>query len=213
MKKKSLMCLLCGILMLSTCLNVNASDENETEMTEEATETETEYDGPAFKSFYWGDSKDTVIAEEGEPYSTGEMTAYEADYIVYDTTVSGLDCLLVYYFCDEGLFTVKYILTEDHSTYSIYIDDYDKLVSGVTSKYGDPLLNNDSWTSDSKKEYYSGQEGKALVYGYLERAAYWFLSETVIGIHSSADNYSVTTYVQYESLSISPGEADYSSDF
>ncbi|MCC8105255.1 MAG: hypothetical protein LIO99_04455 [Clostridiales bacterium] len=192
---------------------VETEEAAETEEAIETEEAETEYSGPVFKTFYWGDSKETVIEAEGEPALTGDMTSYDAEYIAYETTVAGLDSILAYYFCDDGLYLVRYILTEEHSTESLYIDDYDKLVSGITSKYGEPLLNYDDWESDSKKEYYSGNEGKALEYGYLKKTAYWYLDDTFIAVTASADNYDVSTEVQYESLTISPGEADYSSDF
>ncbi len=199
------------------------SGDSDAETDEEQIETESILDGdeiqktennvPDFKTFYWGDSKEIVIETEGEPSISGDMSAYDAEYIAYETTVAGMDCILAYYFCDEGLYIIRYLLTEEHSTDSLYIDDYEKLVSGISSKYGEPSITFDNWESDSLEEYYSGNEGKALVYGYLKKTTYWELDDTLITAVASADNYDVTTEVQYESLTISAGEADYSSDF
>ena len=77
-----------------------------------------------FKKSNWGDTEDDVIAIEGEPDIRGEMNGLDAYYIAYEATAVGKDALLVYYFCDDGLFCTKYIFTESHSNENLYIDDY-----------------------------------------------------------------------------------------
>lgn len=62
---------------------------------------------------------------------------------------------------------MRYILTEEHSVDSLYIDDYNTFKQALTNKYGEPLLDNEKWTSDSKKSFYADDKGRALNYGYL----------------------------------------------
>lgn len=120
-----------------------------------------------FKKFRWGDSQESVMAVEGTPKYSGKMNGLDANYIAYDTTAVGMDVLLAYYFCDGGLYSVRYILTEEHSVDSLYIDDYNTFKQALTKKYGDPLLDNEKWASDSKKSFYADDKGRALNYGYL----------------------------------------------
>lgn len=168
-----------------------------------------EYD---FKQFFWGDSKETVISKEGTPLTEGNMTGLDASYIVYQTTAVGMDMLLGYYFCDDGLYGVRYILAEEHSNESLYIDDYETFKNALTKKYGEPLFDYENWANDSKKEYYADKKGDALNYGYLTYDTWYITDRSFISMEMSADNYEISMTVDYESTTISPGEADFSDD-
>ena len=157
-----------------------------------------------FKKFRWGDSQESVMAVEGTPKYSGKMNGLDANYIAYDTTAVGMDVLLAYYFCDDGLYSVRYILNEDHSVDSLYIDDYNTFKQALTNKYGEPLLDNEKWTSDSK--------GRALNYGYLSYYTCYITERVIVEMDMSADNYEVSTLINYTSLTVSPGETDFSED-
>ena len=121
---------------------------------------------------------------------------------------------LAYYFTEDGrLYSTRYILTEPHSNEDLYISDYEKIRSAITKKYGEPLLDFDSWSDEDKESYYKGREGTALEYGYLSYYTIYSLEETTISMIMSADNYEVSTTITYESKNLDPGEADYSDDF
>ncbi len=169
----------------------------------------TEYD---FKSFRWGDSMETVKAVEGKPIYSGKVDGVDATYIGYSTTAVGLDVVVAYYFCDEGLYAVAYLLDETHSNDSLYIDDYETFRDALTKKYGEALFDWENWENDSKKEYYADDKGKALCYGYLSYLTLWLLDRTHITMNMSADNYKITMTVVYESNVVSPGEADFSGE-
>ena len=124
-----------------------------------------------------------------------------------------MDTLLAYYFCDDGLYGTRYILQEKHSNDSLYIDDYEKLRKEITKKYGEPLLDIEDWQDDSKKDYYITKKGDALSYGYLNYYTMYLLNRTTISMDMSADNYIISTTIDYSSNMIGPGEADYSDDF
>ena len=168
---------------------------------------------PDFKSFCWGDTQETVIAKEGNPLLSSEMTNRDVTYIAYNTTVAGKKAILAYYFSDQGLFTVRYILQESHSNENMYITDYEAIRSAITKKYGDPLFDFESWQDDSKKSYYANRKGDALSYGYLTYFTMYSLERTSISMQMSADNYEISTNIQFESKNISFAEADYSKDF
>ena len=165
-----------------------------------------------FKSFYWGDSREKVISVEGTPDGEGALSGTNSTYIAYETTAVGMDVLLGYYFCDEGLYAVRYILLEEHSNEALYIDDYETFKAALTKKYGKPLLDLDNWENDSKKEYYADRKGDALCYGYLTYETVYSSGTASIVMSMSADNYEITTTVDYMNFDIDGGEADYSSE-
>lgn len=165
-----------------------------------------------FKTFYWGDSREKVITVEGVPDGTGTLSGTTSEYIAYETTAVGMDVLLAYYFCDEGLYAVRYVLLETHSNDSLYIDDYNEFKSALTKKYGDPIFDLENWENNSKKEYYANKKGDALCYGYLTYKTLYSSGSASIVMSMSADNYEISTTIDYVSFEINPGETDYSNE-
>jgi len=166
-----------------------------------------EYD---FKKFRWGASMEEVIEVEGTPGAEQDLDDYDVHMISYEAKAIGFDTLLTYSFCDEGLYSVMYLLAESHSNNSLYIDDYEKFKSALEKKYGKPLIDLEDWENDSKKNYYADNKGDALCYGYLNYSTYWLLDRTIIKMSMSADNYNIWTYVRYQSNDITPDAADLS---
>ena len=171
---------------------------------------DTEFD---FKKFRWGDPEEDVIREEGEPEYKADIPATDTHYIAYNVTAAGKDAVLAYYFCDEGLYRTRYILSENHSNETLYIDDYEDVKKAITKKYGEPLFDEEMWQDDSKKDYYASKKGDALNYGYLEYWTWYALDRTYINMSMSADNYEISTTIDYTSKQIDAGEPDYSDDF
>lgn len=197
----SVVCFFC----LCTCFPVGFQAYGETETAQETQ--------PDFRQVTWGMGMDEVIAIEGEYAYSGVMNGLDAEYIAYQSSVAGLDAVLAYYFCDGGLYGARYILTEEHSNDSLFIQDYDALKEALTTKYGEPLLDNENWTDTSKKSYYANKKADALSYGYLSYETYFMNDRTLVTLSMSADNYDITTMIDFASFEISPGEVDYSSDF
>ena len=108
---------------------------------------------------------------------------------------------------------MRYILNEEHSNESLYIDDYMDVKKAITKKYGEPLLDRESWQDSSKESYYAEKKGDALNYGYLKYYTWYWLDRTEITMSMSADNYVISTIIDYTSNEIDPGEPDYSDDF
>lgn len=194
------------IMLLVLCLALTSAN---------ALAEDSKADVTDFKSFYWGASMEDVKAIEGEPITTGEVSGLDAEYIVYETSAVGFDMILAYYFCDDGLFQVRYILNEEHSNDSLFIDDYEKFRNALTKKYGEPLIDKVSWDDSSTKKYYeeNGKSmGDALRYGYCSYLTRYDLERSYISMDMSADNYEVSMTVNYESKTVDPGETDYSDE-
>lgn len=206
------------IILLSVfCISVSPILSFGEELTESIPQESGESDNSNydFRKFRWGDTQETVEAIEGSPNDEADMKSLDAHYIYYSTTLAGKSAELGYYFCDEGLFQTRFIMTEEHSNENLYIDDYNDIVNALKKKYGEPDTEWERWQDDDKKDYYSGKKGDALCYGYLSYYTWWedIDGRTDVFIKMSADNYNITTTVDFSSTEISAGEADYSDDF
>lgn len=212
MKKKVLPLFLAVGLMITASITVLADEALTESNTDNNTSTSEDYD---FKKFKWGDTQEYVESIEGEPSSEDDMKDVNAHYIAYDTTVAGKDALLAYYFCDDGLYQTRYILTEKHSNENMYIDDFNTVIDALKKKYGEPDTEWERWQDDDKKDYYSGKKGDALSYGYLNYYTWWedINNRTDVFASMSADNYVISTTIDFSSTDLSAGEADYSDDF
>lgn len=167
----------------------------------------------SFKGLKWGDSMEKVQGVEGtDTVFSGTVKGSTATYIVYEATAVGLDMFLGYYFCDKGLYEVRYVLAEEHSNDMKYIDDYATFKNALTKKYGETVLDFENWQDDSKKSYYADKKVDALSFGFLTYSTIWLLDDTCISMDMSADNYEISMSVSYQSLRIDPGEADFSDD-
>ena len=168
-----------------------------------------------FKKFLWGDSRNSIEAVEGEPFADGKVNGSSTTYIVYETTAVGLDTLLAYYFSNEGLCQIRYLLTEEHSNDNLYIDDYSTFRSALTKKYGEPTLDFISWNDDSMKSYYekNGKSmGDAVSFGYCTYYTVYLTERTMITMEMSADNYDISTTIDYISNTVTQEESDFSDE-
>ena len=210
MKMKTILALLiCGVVTMSVPMDALAASEVQKEESTENVD-KVAYD---FKTFNWGDSQKKVEEVEGEPFLEDDMTAQDAHYVAYKTTVAGKDAVLAYYFCNEGLFCTRYILSEEHSNENLFIDDYEDIREALTKKYDEPDYDFENWSDNGKKSYYADRKGTALEYGYLDYLTAWQLERTYISMEMSADNYNISTTIDFRSNDIDAGEVDYSDDF
>ena len=85
-------------------------------------------------------------------------------------------------------------------------------MAAYIKKYGEPVLKQENWDTNSHKNYYAEDKGKALKYGYLSYYAWWWIGDTTITIQMSGEDYEISTIIDYHSMSIGPKEADYSDE-
>lgn len=173
---------------------------------------EFEYD---FKQFKWGASFEEVVSVEGNYLTSDKVNGKDDTVIVYRTTAVGMDVILGYYFCDDGLYQVVYSLDEEHTNGESHIDDYEKFRDALTKKYGKPLFDRIKWNDNSMKEYYlenGKSKGDALTYGYCSYFTGYQTDRSLIAMSMSSDNYEISTTIVYQSTVIDSGEADYSDE-
>lgn len=195
----------------NTGMSISTVSPNvEKELEEEKIADQETYD---FKKFRWGDSQEYVMEIEGKPDGEDDMVDLDSHYIFYVTTLAGKDAFLAYYFCDEGLWQARYVLTESYDDYDLYIDDYETVKAQVTKKFGDPLIDYESWEDDDKEDEYKDNKSEALYNGYLTYLTWYQTDTTDIDLEMSAIDYYIGTSLSFSSLDIFPDIADYSDDF
>lgn len=139
----------------------------------------------------WGDSKKDIMAKEGK----SNLSTSPDIYMFYDT-IAGMSCAVGYVFTDDKLTMVKYLLDHDHSNLNDYIDDYNKLVSLLTKKYGEPYHNAPVWKNSLFKGDYSNY-GLAISSGHLVYNSKWNLDRTEIDVLLGGENYKIDFQIQY----------------
>lgn len=173
---------------------------------EETSSDALEYD---FKTFRWGDTKETVIAAEGKPAETG--TGNDPTIIAYYVNAVGLGMKLLYFFDDNGLFSVMYSLQDTHTNYDLYVRDFEAFKEALVEKYGEPTLDFELWKSNDYKERYANRKGDALFMGYVSYSTAFLLERSTIYMTMSSDNYQIQMLVMY-SPSTGIEKPDYSGD-
>ena len=166
-----------------------------------------------FKRFMWGAALEEVVDFEGTYLASDKVK--DDTVIIYRTTAVGLDVILGYYFCDDGLYQVVYSLDEEHTHGESYINDYEKFRDALTKKYGKPLFDRIKWNDNSMKEYYQENrksQGDALTYGYCSYSTGYQTDRSLIAMSMNSDNYEISTTIVYRSTVIDSGEADYSDE-
>lgn len=164
-----------------------------------------------FKSFDWGMKQEDIEAVEGTPDVDEEMSNADGKFIAYaDRSVAGKKAILAYYFTNDQFYEARYLLKEDHSLGSSYISDYEDIKDALTSSLGETPRDYTKWDTDSHEDYYSGREGDALSYGYLSYATWFDMDNMDVYMFMTADNYDISTTVQFDSKTIKPGDKDYS---
>lgn len=106
-------------------------------------------DNCVYNNFYWGDDKENVIAEKGEPKS------YRPDNsIEYDESFMIDDCRTFYYFDEDWkLYKIKVSVTDTFI-------DYDDIRSMLVEMYGEPLSEE---TDEDNFKYLNWERGNTNI--------------------------------------------------
>lgn len=154
----------------------------------------------------FGMLKDEVQKIESE----GEFSEDSGTYLFYNKLkVAGLSSDLVYGFNDsDELFSVGYVLKENHTNKNLYIEDYEKLADGLTKKYGEPKKQDVEW-SDSLYKDSPDDYGLAISAGHLTYRQLWETENFSVFLYMSGDNFEISTVISYLSTTVSePSEKD-----
>jgi hypothetical protein len=150
-----------------------------------------------FRKSNWNDSKSKIIASESIKLTEQKSQGFEMLY--GETTLMGLDVLVIYSLADNMLVRCAYVITEEHSNRNDYIDDYKTLKELLVQKYGRPKKEKQVWKDDLYQDDPSDY-GFAVSLGHLVYYALWHLDggET-IGTNLTGENYEILHTITYES--------------
>lgn len=143
-----------------------------------------------FRHSTWGMTREEVIASEGkQPDFTDKNT------IVYKGKLLSMDALIGYIFASDQLVRAKYILKTEHSNKQSYIQDFNKIITVLTQKYGSPEEDKVYITD----KLYNDDEGMAYATGRKHRFVIWESTNTKICAALTCDNYKISPAVEYMS--------------
>jgi len=152
-----------------------------------------------FRKALWGMSKEQVKKVEiskfiKEDKMGGEIKGLDA--LLYKADIAGLDCAIIYYFAENLLTRARYLITKEHSSTNLYIEDFKNIKSQLTQKYGAPARDDAIWSNDLYKGNPS-EYGMAISVGHLIYVAEWYPQETSIQLLLRGDNYKIVLWAEY----------------
>ncbi len=153
-----------------------------------------------FRRASWGDSLAQVKASE-----VGQA-AQETDVsVTYAVIIAQLNALAHYIFVSDRLVRAKYIVTEEHSSPELFLQDFARLDDLLSQKYGGAHTRNDYWVDDLYQDDPT-EWGFAVSLGHLARYHQWNLPDITIVLALTGDNYVVNLQVEYSSAEFAPLE-------
>ena len=126
-----------------------------------------------FRGSTWGDSRTEIIKLKGKPSPSKE------GHFFYKNFVGPFSVLTNYEFVNGKLSQGQYILQEMHDDKNLYIEDYNVIKNMLTSKYGQPVIDDVLWENE---EFKSNKKkwGDALAAGHLTYHSQWETNDTII---------------------------------
>ncbi|QEN05205.1 hypothetical protein EW093_10935 [Thiospirochaeta perfilievii] len=121
--------------------------------------------------------------------------------LMFNGNISGLDCVIVYFFTNDLLTGGRYYFTEKHSNKNDYLIDFNNMEELLTKKYGEPTEEDDFWKNDLYKDDYQ-YRGMAISMGHYVKYATWEGDETDIEISITGENYSISHQIDYTSVEL-----------
>lgn len=223
MKSKKLFCLLVAgtMCLLCACGGSSSSSESAVSSSNEATTNESavatesqaektpqsesaasseivENPNADFRNACWGDSMETVIANEKIDLESSELEDGRTG-LLGETSVGGHSAYAIYYFDDDKLCQGIYGFTEEYSNGMYYINNYNALKDTLKSKYGEPVSDETiKMEKDSLIE--AAGEAKALEYGYVLYRVIWETDDTQIMMALMSQNYDIKWFIQYTDM-------------
>ena len=151
-----------------------------------------------FREAKWGVSKEQVRITEKTKFLKADKSNDGLDYLAYRTTQGGIEILLSYYFAESKLVAGRYIFLAEHTNKNLFIDDFYRIKSSISQKYGEPGMDVSNWKNDLYKDDPS-EWGMAVSVGHLSYQAVWRLLDTEIILELSGDNFDIDLDVDYAS--------------
>jgi hypothetical protein len=126
----------------------------------------------------WGmtasDVKGAVPGLKSTTNSLGKEALAKAD------TVASFPTQVTYTLASDHLFVVQVALATKYTSGARYVADFDRLVTLLSEKYGQPIENDVSWASDAAARLQSDDIPSAVVLGQATLEAKWETENTLI---------------------------------
>lgn len=150
-----------------------------------------------FRRSRWGDSMQSVLSEE-----TNDPARSDSDFVVFESSIAGLDAMIVFNFVNDNLVRGQYRITQEHSHDLAYLTDRNTLLELLIRKYGSPASHNTNWLNDLYQDD-PPEWGMAVSMGHLSMFTEWQTAETEVTLALFGDNFEVSLGVEYRSAQLS----------
>jgi len=144
-----------------------------------------------FRNNEWGASQNEVMRSEGKEPVEKNNTA-----LSYEEVLDNMECMVLYQFLNNELYTGAYLFINEHSNKTLYIIDYKELKKLLIKKYGNPIKDKIKWGNDLYKDDPSSW-GTAIAIGHLWYESKWKIDNTSIQLILSGDNYKINMGIVY----------------
>jgi hypothetical protein len=150
-----------------------------------------------FRRTSWGMTREQVKAVE-----SSKLIKEDEHGLFYSSELSGFGEVLIGYIFAEGkLVRTSYISQVRHTNSNAFIEDFTKIKSILTEKYGRPESDDVVWLDNLYKDD-PDNWGMAVSAGHLVYDTVWKTKTTKILEKLKGDNFDVTLIVQYTSLEL-----------
>ena len=143
-----------------------------------------------FAEAWWG-----MTRAEVRKTLTGRPVEDMPDRLTVVTSVASLNAYAVYTFLDDALFVGGYVFSEFYFDGDAYIDDFERLKDLLTDIYGEPSVDEATWSRDDHVPRSSW--GHEFNMGRVEFYAMWMTDRTVIELSLSRQDSDVTHMLRY----------------
>lgn len=153
-----------------------------------------------FRNNRWGMSRSEVIAREGMPDKVERLGSGGYGRALYftDVEVAGIKAMMFFFFTENKLTKSGYIFTKTYNDKNNHIDNFEKVRSIVSDKYGPPEFDEKKWSDDLFKGY-PDDYGFAVAKGHLSYKAIWRTPRSKIFLILRGKKMEVTHMIHYYS--------------
>lgn len=146
-----------------------------------------------WKKLKWGMSRKKV----GKKYRLKAGTSPNYFYSTKTMRVAGEKALFGASFAGDKLSYVQLRFSKTHFNNNMYIEDYDRIQTLLTKKYGEPKKDV-FWSKDLYRDNPKSY-GTALALGHLSMFSTWKLAHTTITLQVTGNNAKVSHVLMYQS--------------
>ena len=147
--------------------------------------------GYDFGSARWGMTKEQVVASE-----KSKLTRHEDNKLKYSGRYNGTGAELDYIFSGNKLKSGRYILYGSSADEQVYIDDYNRVKSLLTNRYGKPQIDQELWANSTYKDN-PDRHGFAVYIGHLSYKSTWITARSIIVLELKSNNYNIVLQAVY----------------